>query len=63
MTISSSNTEQLLVEQEGKVLVLTLNRPDRLNAISGPMLKEMSEKLVEVNQDRKWANLKLYKIR
>lgn len=34
MTISSSNTGELLVEQEGRVLVLTLNRPERLNAIS-----------------------------
>ena len=51
MTISNSKTDELLVEQEGNVLVLTLNRPERLNAISGPMLKEMSEKLVEANQD------------
>jgi len=51
MTISNSKTKELLVEQEGNVVVLTLNRPERLNAISGPMLKEMSEKLVEANQD------------
>ncbi|MBA3027312.1 MAG: enoyl-CoA hydratase/isomerase family protein [Desulfobacteraceae bacterium] len=51
MTISKSNTEELLVDQEGHILTLTLNRPHRLNAISRPMLKELSAKLVEANED------------
>ncbi len=51
MAISPSNTEELLVDQQGRVLVLTLNRPDRLNAISGEMLEELSAKLVEANKD------------
>jgi len=51
MTISKSNTEELLVNQEGHILTLTLNRPDRLNAISRPMLREFSSKLSEANQD------------
>ena len=51
MTISASATDHLLVEQRGHVLVLTMNRPDRLNAISRPMLKELAEKLKEANRD------------
>ncbi len=51
MAISASSTEQLLVEQHEHVVVLTLNRPARLNAISGPMLRELSIKMVEANRD------------
>ena len=51
MPISPSSTEDLLVSQEGSVAVLTLNRPERLNAISGAMLGELSAKLVEANKD------------
>ena len=51
MAISPSSTDDLLVSQEGRVAVLTLNRPDRLNAISGAMLGELSAKLVEANKD------------
>lgn len=41
----------LLVDREGAVSVLTLNRPDRLNAISGPMLSALSDALVEADRD------------
>jgi enoyl-CoA hydratase/carnithine racemase len=51
MTISASSTEQLLVEQKDRVVVITLNRPERLNAISGEMLSELSAKIVEANRD------------
>ena len=51
MTISASATDELLVEQQDRILVLTLNRPERLNAISGEMLEELSAKLVEANKD------------
>lgn len=51
MTLSSSSTEELLVETKGKVAVITLNRPDRLNAISRVMLNELSAKIVEANKD------------
>ena len=47
MTISASTTEQLLVEQHDHVLLITLNRPERLNAISRAMLNELSAKVVE----------------
>jgi enoyl-CoA hydratase/carnithine racemase len=42
---------ELLVEKQGGVTVLTLNRPDRMNAISGPMLAAFSEQLLEANRD------------
>jgi enoyl-CoA hydratase/carnithine racemase len=43
--------DQLLVERNGAVAILTLNRPDRLNAISGPMLRALSEGLLEADRD------------
>jgi enoyl-CoA hydratase/carnithine racemase len=42
---------ELLVERDGPVAILTLNRPERLNAISGPMLTALSESLVECDRD------------
>ena len=51
MAISPSNTSDLLAEQRGRIAVLTLNRPERLNAISGEMLGELSAKLVEADKD------------
>ena len=42
---------ELLVEKQGGVTILTLNRPDRMNAISGPMLAAFSEQLLEANRD------------
>lgn len=41
----------LLQERRGHVTILTLNRPDRLNAISGPMLNELSELLLDAQGD------------
>jgi len=51
MAISPSKTDELLVEQRGHVAVMTLNRPERLNAISREMLDELSVKMVEANKD------------
>jgi enoyl-CoA hydratase/carnithine racemase len=42
---------ELLVERDGAVAVLTLNRPERLNAISPAMLQGLSEALVECDRD------------
>ena len=42
----------VLIERDGHVATITLNRPDRLNAISGPMLRELSRLLVECDADR-----------
>ncbi|HEX4818772.1 MAG TPA: enoyl-CoA hydratase-related protein [Acidimicrobiales bacterium] len=45
-------TDQLLVERRDHVEVLTLNRPDRMNTISGPMLLALSEALVTADADQ-----------
>jgi enoyl-CoA hydratase/carnithine racemase len=42
---------ELLVERQGHVAVVTLNRPERLNAITGPMLDAFSKALVELDDD------------
>ena len=51
MTLTPSAVDELLVEQKGRVAIITLNRPERLNAISGPMLNELATKMVEANKD------------
>jgi enoyl-CoA hydratase len=40
-----------LVEQEGHVLVVTMNRPKARNALSGPMMEIMTEAWERVNSD------------
>lgn len=44
---------QVLYEVADGVATLTLNRPDRMNAISGPMLMSLSELLLKANADPK----------
>ena len=51
MAITPSTTPQLLVEQTGHIVTFTLNRPERLNAISRDMLQELSAKMVEADKD------------
>ncbi len=45
------STDELLVELSDHILTVTLNRPDRLNAISGPMLSALSSTLQKANID------------
>lgn len=42
----------VLIERDGHVATITLNRPDRLNAISSPMLVDLSRMLIECDADR-----------
>ena len=42
----------LLFEIDSNVATITLNRPDRLNAISGPMLESLSRALRDADRDR-----------
>lgn len=42
---------ELIVDKSDHVATLTLNRPDRLNAITGPMLDALSRALVDANND------------
>jgi enoyl-CoA hydratase/carnithine racemase len=51
MAMTPTGTGELLMEQDGHVVILTLNRPERLNAISGPMLAALADKLREANRD------------
>jgi enoyl-CoA hydratase/carnithine racemase len=50
-TTEKTATNELLFERDGHVAVITLNRPERLNAISGPMLRALSERLLECQRD------------
>ena len=46
-----SKYADLLYEVESNVATITLNRPDRLNAISGPMLASFSQALRDADAD------------
>ena len=50
--IPKPETDELLVDLQDHVLTITFNRPDRLNAISGPMLNALSVVLQAANIDR-----------
>lgn len=43
---------EVLLTRDGHVATITLNRPDRLNAISGPMLAQLAAHLVACDGDR-----------
>lgn len=43
--------ETLLVEKEGGVTIITLNRPDRLNALNVQLFKELSGVLADLEND------------
>jgi enoyl-CoA hydratase len=49
---ASSSPEPLLAHREGSLLVLTLNRPERLNAVSLPMYRALAEELGRAERDR-----------
>ena len=51
MAMTPSSTDELLIEQRDHIVIMTLNRPDRLNAISRTMLNELSVKMTEANKD------------
>ena len=43
--------ETLLVSQEGRLLTLSFNRPDRLNAVGGGLHQEFTEVLTRAGRD------------
>ena len=47
----ASDQPHCLVEQEGHTLVVTMNRPEAKNALSGPMMQIMTEAWERVNSD------------
>ena len=44
--------QELLYGVEGAIATVTLNAPQRMNTISGPMLKQLTDALVRANEDR-----------
>jgi enoyl-CoA hydratase/carnithine racemase len=46
------STDEVLYEVADGIATITLNRPDRMNAISGPMLEALSERLIEADRDQ-----------
>jgi len=43
--------ETITIAREGAVAVLTLNRPDKLNALNAQLLGELGEALAELDRD------------
>lgn len=50
--MSEGAADQVRYEVADGVATLTLNRPDRMNAISGPMLQQFSQRLLDAGRDR-----------
>ena len=48
----AGQADEVLYEAEGGIAVITLNRPERMNTISGPMLNQLTELLLKANADR-----------
>lgn len=51
MTVSGSGFEQILVDQHDAVLLLTLNRPERMNAWTRQMSAELTKAIEAANDD------------
>lgn len=47
----AGQTAEVLYEVADGIAILTLNRPDRLNTISGPMLAQLTQLLIKANED------------
>jgi 2-(1,2-epoxy-1,2-dihydrophenyl)acetyl-CoA isomerase len=43
--------QDIILEKEGGVAILTLNRPDRLNALNANIMAEMASAVTEVDED------------
>ena len=43
--------EELLYDVDGAIATVTLNAPQRMNTISGPMLRQLTDALVRANED------------
>jgi enoyl-CoA hydratase/carnithine racemase len=48
----ATQADEVLYEAADGVAVITLNRPERMNTISGPMLAQLTELLLKANADR-----------
>jgi enoyl-CoA hydratase/carnithine racemase len=52
MPDAATQFEEIIYEVDGHIATITLNAPDRLNTISGPMLDALSEALLKADKDR-----------
>jgi len=48
---TKDRTDEVLYEVSDAIATLTLNRPERLNTISGPMLARLTQLLIKANED------------
>jgi len=48
---TTDRTDEVLYEVSDAIATLTLNRPERLNTISGPMLARLTQLLIKANED------------
>jgi enoyl-CoA hydratase/carnithine racemase len=48
----SAQGPEVLYSVADRVATITLNRPERMNTISGPMLRQLTERLLEADSDR-----------
>ena len=46
------NHEELLVERDGHVLTLAINRPDQRNALNGPLMDAIRDQIERANSDK-----------
>jgi enoyl-CoA hydratase len=51
MSTVTPDDQHCLVEKRGQVLIVTMNRPEAKNALSGPMLARMTQAWNEVDSD------------
>ena len=49
---AAADAPEVLYEVSEHVATITLNRPDRMNTISGPMLNQLTELLLKADRDR-----------
>lgn len=52
MSEAAAKTDDVLYEVADGVATVTLNRPDRMNTISGPMLNQLCDHLLAAEKDR-----------
>lgn len=50
-TASANASDEVLYDVSDAIATLTLNRPERLNTISGPMLARLTQLLIKANED------------
>jgi enoyl-CoA hydratase/carnithine racemase len=49
---TASQGDEVLYAVDGHIATITLNRPERMNTISGPMLSQLTQRLLDAEADR-----------